>query len=80
MKKINYTKHAREKLKERNIDKTNIKETIEYPDRSLNNINGTKIVHKIYDKKLLRVIYRDEENHYLVITAYYTKKERYEVK
>ena len=30
--------------------------------------------------KMLRIIYRDEENRYLVITAYYTKKERYEVK
>jgi len=80
MKKIEYTKHAEEKIKERNIDKINIKKALANPDKSLGSINGTKIIHKINNKRLLRVIYRDEENRYLVITAYYTKMERYEVK
>jgi len=80
MKKVKYTKHASQKLKERNIDKIDIKKALNNPDKSINNINGTKIVHKINNKKLLRVIYRDDENCYLIITAYYTSKERYEVK
>ena len=80
MKKVEYTKHASQKLKERNIDKIDIKKALENPDKSVSNINGTKIVHKINNKKLLRVIYRDDENSYLIITAYYTSKERYEVK
>jgi len=75
---IIYTKHAEEKLKEREIDKGLVESTLEKPDRTLDSKFGRKIAQKLIGKKLLRIIYKEEDNIYVVITVYYTRPERYE--
>ena len=80
MKQIKFTLHAKQKIKERNIKKTTVQRALIKPDELINSRNGTKIVQKVKNSKMLRIIFRDEEDSYLVITAYYTKQERYEVK
>jgi len=38
---------------------------------------GRKIAQKIVGRKLLRVVYEQEDNVYMIVAAYYTKPERY---
>jgi len=46
------------------------------PDEIINQ-NETKINHKVVGDKMLRVIYKESGNSYIVITSYLTHKERY---
>jgi hypothetical protein len=79
MKEIMYSKHAEERIKKRDLNKDLIDKTLEMPDKVVNGKDGTHIAHKDIGTHLLRVIFTDEGKYYLVITAYYTDKERYEV-
>jgi hypothetical protein len=79
MKEIAYTKHAEEKLVERDISKDIVELTLRMPKEIVLSRNGAKIAHGIVENRLLRVVFRNEVTYYKVITAYYTEKERYEV-
>ncbi|MDE1823782.1 MAG: DUF4258 domain-containing protein [Candidatus Micrarchaeota archaeon] len=72
-----YATHAEEKISERHIDRHLIEETVLSPDKILTSSSGRKIAQKIIAHKLLRVVYEEKEGVYIVITAYYTKTERY---
>lgn len=72
-----YTGHAEENIRERNLGKNLIEETMICPDKVIETRFGRKIAQKIIDKKLLRVIYKQEENVYIIVTAYFSKPERY---
>ena len=74
---ILYTEYAKQTIVERNIEKEKIETTIFNPDETIQGKNERKIAHKIFQNKLLRVIYETYTNTYIVITAYYTKPERY---
>lgn len=75
--KFIYTNHAKENLEERKIKKEVIENAILYCDNIIEGGKGRKIAHKIIGQKLLRVIYKEYKKAYIVITAYYTKPERY---
>ncbi|MBS3128986.1 DUF4258 domain-containing protein [Candidatus Woesearchaeota archaeon] len=75
--KIAYTPYALTTLAERKINKKSIEEALLFPDEPINGKKGRKIAHKREYPKLLRVIYEEEENVYIVITAYYTEPKRY---
>ena len=77
-KDILYTKHAEDMVKLRKISKELVDEALSNPDEIINQ-NETKINHKIIGDKMLRVIYKESGNSYIVITAYLTHKERYRV-
>jgi len=79
MKEIIYSKHAEERIKKRGLNKDLIEKTLELPDKVMNGKDGTLIAHKEIGTHLLRIIYKGERKYYLVITAYYTDRERYEV-
>ena len=79
MKEIQFTKHAEEKLSERDIDKEIVASAIQNPDERILGRDDTIIAHKGVGGKMLRAIFREEQHHYIVITAYFTTKERYEV-
>ena len=55
MKKLKFTKHAEQKLLDRNINKNSVKIAIEKPDELLIGKNNTKINHKVVNNKILRV-------------------------
>ncbi|KKL68950.1 hypothetical protein LCGC14_2119860 [marine sediment metagenome] len=71
---IKFTKHALERMKIRGITKEEIVDTINNPEKEVNDSFGNIIAHKVKKKYLLRVFYYNEENSKIVITAYKTSK------
>jgi len=71
---IKFTKHALERMRIRGITKEEIIDTVNNPDKKINDSYGNIIVHKVEKKYLLRVFYYIEENSKIVITAYKTSK------
>jgi hypothetical protein len=74
---ILYTKHAEDMTKMRKISKELVNEALTDPDKIIDQ-NEIRINHKIVGNKMLRVIYKESRNSYIVITTYLTHKERYE--
>ena len=77
--KFEYTSHAEENIKERRLDKKLIENVVRNPDKVIIGKFGRKIAQRIIDNKLLRVVYEEKDDIYIIITAYYTYPERYEV-
>ena len=77
--RIQFSDHALERMRSRNLTNDQIKEAIKNPDEQFHNQMGM-VVHKIlkhdesHDKFLLRVFYKDEEDTILIISAYKTTK------
>ncbi len=71
---IKFTKHALERMKIRGITKEEIVDTINNPEKEVNDSFGNIIAHKVKKKYLLRVFFYNEENSKIVITAYKTSK------
>jgi len=71
---ISFTKHALERMRIRGITKEELIDTINNPEKELNDSFGNVIAHKVKKKYLLRVFYYNEENSKIVITAYKTSK------
>lgn len=74
--RITYSSHALRRLSERNISKEEVKATISNPERIEKGKKGREIVYKIFDGKLLRVIY-EKKDKIKVVTAYWSSLERY---
>ncbi len=74
---INYYKHAEDQIKERKISKKEVEMTIKNPTEVVNGCGNRKIAHKVFDNKLLRVIYEKEEDKITVVSAYRTDPKRY---
>ncbi len=72
-----YTKHSEEKLLERKLSKSMVEDAIKNPHRIDTTRFGRKIANKIIDGKVLRVIYEQYGNLYIVVTVYYIMKDRY---
>lgn len=49
------------------------------PEEIIHSRDNTRIAYKIVGNKLLRVIFKEEKDIWIIITAYLTKKNRYEV-
>ncbi len=75
--KITYTNHAEENIEERRLDKKTIEDAVKNPEKVVEGRFGRKIAQKIMGDKLLRVIYEQENNIYIIVTSYYTELERY---
>lgn len=69
---------AKMKMEKRGIKKEMVIETIEDPDNILDGHTGRKIAQRLYtdkdDKKLLRVVYEEEDGEKVVITCYLTSQ------
>jgi len=74
-----YTRHAEEKIAERKLSKTIIENALKNPDTVLESISEKRIAHKLIRNKLLRIVYTRKSEKYVIITAYFTEPERYEV-
>ncbi len=73
--KTRYTLHALERMKQRGIDKELIEECLENPDRTLLKEDTYRCIKKINDKVLV-VIYRENDDTILIITAFVSTKTR----
>jgi hypothetical protein len=71
--KIIYTIHALKRLRERKFSKNTIKECIENPLKIISEDNIKRVIKKLNDK-LLIVVYKIENETFIVITAYTTSK------
>ncbi len=74
MKQIIFIPHALDRLKERDISKELVIEIIRNPDNIDPESERRKIVQKLIKGKLLRVVYDEEEESIVVISAYSTSK------
>lgn len=74
---VTYTGYAEETLKDREISKNEVEFALLNPEEIVEGKKGRKIANKIFGNKLLRVVFEVEAKDYIVITAYYTKLERY---
>jgi hypothetical protein len=76
--KIYYTKHAREILEERKIDKEIVDKLLRNPQQIINTKGDIEIAQGIFKRFgkdfLLRVVYKREGETIKVITAYWTSK------
>ncbi|MBI2583949.1 MAG: DUF4258 domain-containing protein [Candidatus Aenigmarchaeota archaeon] len=77
MMKFDYTEHVEEIITERKLSKQIVEDIIKNPDKVIDSRLGRKIAQKVIGNKLLRVIYEEQSNAYIIITAYSTKPERY---
>ncbi len=73
---IIYTKHAKEMLVFRNIDKTLIKKCIENPDQILPAREGKHIYLRNFGKNYLKAVVAQEENVLIIITIHWLAKKR----
>lgn len=74
---FDYTDHAEENIQERKLSKKVVEDAIINPEKVIEGRIGRRISQKIVGNKLLKVIYEHEGNIYKIVTAYYTKLERY---
>jgi hypothetical protein len=74
MKQIIFIQHALDRLKERGISEKLVIEVIRDPDEIDPENDRRKIAQKLISGRLLRVIYDEEEESIVVISAYSTSK------
>jgi len=74
MKQIIFIRHALDRLKERGISEELVIEVIRDPDNADAEGERRKIAQKLIKGKLLRIVYEDEEESIVVISAYSTSK------
>jgi len=75
--KIEYTDYAEVKIKKRELSKVQIESVLKSPDKLTEGSEGRRIAQKTIGKYILRVVFEQNGNAYKVITAYYSKSERY---
>ncbi|RLE71437.1 MAG: hypothetical protein DRJ37_04975 [Thermoprotei archaeon] len=71
--KIIYTIHALKRIKERNINRSDVEACVQRPDKLIYENKIRKAIRKIGNKALV-VVYREEEKCIIIITAYATSK------
>ena len=71
---IIYTKHALQQMRGRKINKSDIIDTINNPDKKMNDKFVNQIVQKVFGKYLLRIFYLTEGDQKRVLTTYKTSK------
>ena len=75
---IEFSKHAKRQLAERNLSEEAVTDCLEKPQQVLYNSRGKGIAHKIFEKEgkdfLMRVIFLEESNRRKVVTVYITSK------
>jgi len=76
-KRIVFHPYALHKMGKRGIVQTNVEETIAAPNSVVEAKFGRKIAQKMYGRYLLRVVFEEHADYYLVITAYPARPQRY---
>lgn len=71
-----FTKHALEKLAERQIEKKLVESCVENPDFIFPEEEGKKAYLKVMGKNYLKVIVAENENELIVVTVYWFAKTR----
>jgi len=73
---IDYTEHARFRMRHRTISKANVENTIRKPDIISITRLGRSVALKKYGDKFLKVIYEKSNDKITVVTVYWTRRLR----
>ena len=74
MKQIKYDRHARKRMKERDVTEDETEFVIENPDFYEPGIKGRTNAFKFLNGRYLRVTFKEESDHILVITVTIRKR------
>lgn len=75
--KIIYSDHAKQNMVERRISNKEVETTILNPEKLTDSKKGRIIAQKTIGNRILRVVYKETEKVYIIVTLYYTKVGRY---
>lgn len=73
LKVIEFTNHAKRKIKQRNLKEKWIKETVLNPEFVKNSYQNRQIAYKRYGKLYLKVVFVKEGDKIIVLTAHFEK-------
>lgn len=71
---IEFSKHAKERLKKRSISPKLIKDIVENPDEILSTFRGRKLRRRRFSSKILEVVTKTEGSKITIITAYFLEE------
>ena len=74
MKPLKFDRHAKRRMKEREVMEEEVELTINIPDFNEQSIKGRTNAFKFINDRFLRVTYREELDHILIITVTMRKK------
>ena len=78
LKKIEIIPLALKKMKQRKVAEEMVRDVLGTPGQTVDGYMGRKVGQKIFydekDERLLRVVYEETEEKFMVITAYFTSK------
>ena len=72
--RILFSDHSRDRLLERNINKSDIIEVVNNPDEIVSSSRNRKLYRKRFLNKVLEVVITKEDKNIIIITAYYLEK------
>ncbi len=72
--KIEFSKHAEERIKSRKISKIRVIEVIKNPNNVIISFRFRQLLQRTYNDKILEVVTKVEGEKVTVITAYYFVK------
>lgn len=73
------TAHARERMEKYGLSEELIFDCLMNPALIIGGYDGRKIAQKLLNDYVLRVVYEETDGFYVVVTAYKTKRDRYEI-
>jgi hypothetical protein len=74
MKVVRYDRHARRRMKEREVTEEEVEMTINTPEYTEPSLKGRNNAFKFMRDRFLRVTYKEEYDHILVITVTVKKR------
>ena len=74
MKQIRYDRHAKRRMKEREVTEEEAEATIKKPEYIETSIKGRKNAYIFINERFLRVTFKEEDDHILVITVTVRKR------
>lgn len=74
MKPVRFDRHARRRIKERSITEEEAEATLREPEFTEASVNGRVNAFKYTGNRYLRVTFKEESDHFLVITVTMRKK------
>ena len=74
MKKVIFVQHALDRMKERSITEEQVKSTLKYPGINDCKNEKRKIAQRLIEGRLLRVVYEEEDDAIIVVSAYCTSR------
>jgi hypothetical protein len=69
-----FDRHAVRRMKEREVTVGEVRETMEAPDKAEPSIKGRTNCYKFLNGRFIRVTYKEETTHLLIITVTIRKK------